>query len=251
MPLSSGDETPPDYCDDLLDDCPDAGALTQLRPRQAAARPAPAQSPAETTPAPQAALRGRLDSDPGALAAVMPPHAPALAPVRLPEDLMIRPGLPADTEALNRMLARSYRALLAPDYPADLLREALPFVKRPRPGLLTCGTYFLALDPADDRVLAAGGWTDTSPWGAAGRPGEGHVRHVATDPDVARQGLGRRIMGQVMRSAASAGVELLHCQATLTAVPFYESLGFEARHGIDLRLPNGLLFPAVQMRWRA
>ncbi|MBY5974001.1 GNAT family N-acetyltransferase [Ferrimonas balearica] len=236
MPLSSGEDTPPDHSDDPLHE----GELAELL----TARAAPAARA-------QPALRPSLDTDPGALGAVMPAAPRKLAPVILPDDLMMRPGLPADTEALNRMLARSYRALLAPDYPADLLREALPFVKRPRPGLLTCGTYFLALDPADDRVLAAGGWTDTSPWGAAGRPGEGHVRHVATDPDVARQGLGRQIMGQVIRSATAAGVELLHCQATLTAVPFYESLGFEARGQIDLRLPNGLLFPAVQMRWQA
>lgn len=166
-------------------------------------------------------------------------------------EILLRPGLPADTDQVNRMLARSYRALLAQDYPADLLREALPFLKRPRPGLLTCGTYFLALDAADERVLAAGGWTDTTPWGAPGRPGEGHVRHVATDPDVARQGLGARVMRQVIRSARAAGVELLHCQSTLTAVPFYMSLGFEPRAEIELRLPNGILFPAVQMRWRA
>ncbi|MBR9763109.1 MAG: GNAT family N-acetyltransferase [Rhodobacteraceae bacterium] len=163
----------------------------------------------------------------------------------------IRPAMPADTEAVNRMLARSYRALLAPDYPAELLREALPFIKRPRPGLLTCGTYFLTLTGDEERVLSAGGWTDTSPHGAAGRPGEGHVRHVATDPDAARQGLGRGLMGQVMRSACAAGVELLQCQSTLTAVPFYESLGFRARSLIELRLPNGVLFPAVQMVWRA
>ncbi|PJE29025.1 Acetyltransferase, GNAT family [Pseudooceanicola antarcticus] len=165
----------------------------------------------------------------------------------LAKDLFTRPAMPADTEAVSRMLARSYRALLAPDYPTELLREALPFIKRPRPGLLTCGTYFVTLTGDDERVLAAGGWTDTSPHGAAGRAGEGHVRHVATDPDAARQGLGRTLMGHVLRSARAAGVERLHCQSTLTAVPFYESLGFTARSLIELRLPNGVLFPAVQM----
>ena len=165
------------------------------------------------------------------------------------EDLMIRPAMPADTEAVSRMLARSYRALLAPDYDPGLLREALPLIGQARPSLLTCGTYFIA--EIDDRVLAAGGWTDFSPHGAAGRAGEGHVRHVAVDPDAVGQGLGRKIISRVLRSARAAGVTTLHCQSTLTAEGFYGALGFTRRAGVDVRLPTGVLFPAVQMRWDA
>ncbi|QOL81578.1 GNAT family N-acetyltransferase [Pseudooceanicola spongiae] len=164
-------------------------------------------------------------------------------------DVIIRPALPADTEAVSRMLARSYRALLAPDYEPGLLRDALPLIGQARPSLLTCGTYFIAED--GERVLAAGGWTDFSPHGAPGRAGEGHIRHVATDPDAARQGLGQRILRRILRSARAAEVKVLHCQSTLTAEPFYEALGFEMRAHIDVRLPTGLLFPAVQMRWQA
>ncbi|QPM90991.1 GNAT family N-acetyltransferase [Pseudooceanicola algae] len=160
-------------------------------------------------------------------------------------DLLIRPAMPADTEAVSRMLARSYRALLAPDYAPALLREALPLIGLARPGVLTCGTYFIA--EIDDRVLAAGGWTDLSPHGGAGRVGEGHMRHLAVDPDGVTQGLGRRIMERVLRSSSAAGIEVLHCQSTLTARGFYEAMGFDARAAIDVRLPTGLLFPAVQM----
>lgn len=162
------------------------------------------------------------------------------------KDIVIRPAMPADTESIARMLARSYRALLASDYEPSLLREALPLLAQAQPRLLTCGTYFIA--EQDDRVLAAGGWTDFSPHGAAGLPGQGHIRHVATDPDAARQGLGRKVLERVIRSASAAGISVLHCQSTLTAVPFYESLGFRKRAGIEVRLPTGVLFPAVQMR---
>ncbi|WP_163847252.1 GNAT family N-acetyltransferase [Pseudooceanicola aestuarii] len=168
------------------------------------------------------------------------------APGSLPDDLLIRPALPADTEAVSRMLARSYRALLAPDYAPALLREALPLISQARPSLLSCGTYFVA--ESDDRILAAGGWTDFSPHGSPGRTGEGHLRHVATDPMLVRAGLGRRILTRILSSARAAGVRRLHCQATLTAVPFYAALGFERVARIDVRLPTGVLFPAVQMR---
>ncbi len=160
----------------------------------------------------------------------------------------IRPATQDDHDAVSTLLARSYRALLAPDYPAALLREALPLITRANPGLLRCGTYFVAVDPGTGRVLAAGGWTDISPAGHPGRRGEGHIRHVATDPEAARRGLGRDIMRHVVRSAAQVGVTRLHCLSTLTARPFYGALGFGLLGGIVIRLAPGVHFPAVHMR---
>ncbi|MGI3169251.1 GNAT family N-acetyltransferase [Pseudooceanicola sp. C21-150M6] len=161
-------------------------------------------------------------------------------------DLIIRPAMPADTEGVSRMLARSYRALLAPDYPPDLLRETLPIISLARPSLLSCGTYFLA--EIGERIVGAGGWTDASPHGAPGRYGVGHVRHVAVDPEVARCGVGTRILSRVFGSARSAGVTELRVQSTLTGEPFYLELGFKTVARIEVRLPTGALFPAVQMR---
>lgn len=165
------------------------------------------------------------------------------------QTITIRPAVPGDLERVSTMLARSYRALLAPDYAPEVLRDALPYLTRANPALMRCGTYFIAFD-GDGRPLAAGGWTDTSPYGAAGRRSEGHIRHVACDPDKARTGLGRRLMGEVMASAEAAGISLLHCQSTLTAQPFYKALGFENGGRIDVRIAPGVWFPAVQMRWR-
>lgn len=57
-----------------------------------------------------------------------------------PEKAVVRPAMPADTENVSRVLARSYRALLAEDYEPALLREALPLISRARPSLMSCGT---------------------------------------------------------------------------------------------------------------
>lgn len=161
--------------------------------------------------------------------------------------ITIRPACPDDYDRVSTLIARSYRALLADAYTPSVLRDALPLITRANPQLLRCGTYFLALDGAN-RPLAAGGWTDASPHGAPGRRGEGHVRHVATDPDIAMRGVGRRVMDHVLHSAASAGITLLHCQSTLNARGFYAKFGFQSRGQIDIRLTPGVLFPAVQMR---
>jgi N-acetylglutamate synthase-like GNAT family acetyltransferase len=73
------------------------------------------------------------------------------------------------------------------------------------------------------------------------------VRHVATDPDVVRQGIGRRLMQHVMEDAARAGVRRMECLSTRTAVPFYTALGFRAVGPTDVPLQPGIVFPAVRM----
>ncbi|OWU86602.1 acetyltransferase [Oceanicola sp. 22II-s10i] len=159
--------------------------------------------------------------------------------------ITIRPAARDDLDAISLLVARSYRALLAPDYDPGILRDALPLITRPNPSILGCGTYFVAEDAG--RIVASGGWTDLSPHGRPARRGEGHVRQVATDPDHARRGLGRRLMAEVIASAEAAGVSLLRCQSTLTGQPFYRALGFEASGRIDMRVAPGVWFPAVQM----
>ncbi len=93
---------------------------------------------------------------------------------------------------------------------------------------------------AEGRLLAAGGWS-------AGQSGPGAVRHVATDPDATRRGIGRALMGAVLADATSAGMTRITCCATPTAVPFYRALGFEEFGPVVIALRPGIEFPAVRM----
>ncbi|SDI92751.1 GNAT family N-acetyltransferase [Lutimaribacter saemankumensis] len=161
----------------------------------------------------------------------MPDHMP-------PE---IRLSCPGDRDAVDALLARSYPALMAADYPPDLLAEALPIIARAQPDLLASGSYFVAEQA--DRVVAAGGWTR----GTRGPDRIGHVRHVATDPACLRRGVGRALMGAVMRDAAGRGITDLHCHSSLTAEPFYRALGFTRVAEVMVRLPGEVLFPSIHM----
>ncbi len=152
----------------------------------------------------------------------------------------------ADLSVVDALLARSYTRLLRPDYPPSTLVLALPRIVRARPELLASGRYFLAED-RDGRVLAAGGWSLGSPSGAARTADTGHVRHVATDPDAVRRGIGRALMTRVMLDARGAGMAWLDCLSTRTAVPFYAALGFWPLHNADITLAPGIVFPAVRM----
>jgi GNAT superfamily N-acetyltransferase len=160
--------------------------------------------------------------------------------------LSLRRASPADLSAVDALLARSYPRLLAADYPPSTMVLAVPRIMRAKPGLLASGTYFLAEDP-EGRVLAAGGWTRAAPAGLGAIEDTGHVRHVATDPDVVRRGVGRALMTRVMNDARGAGMLWLNCLSTRTAVPFYGALGFRPLHETEVTLAPGIVFPVLRM----
>ena len=150
-----------------------------------------------------------------------------------------------DLAAIDALFARSYPALLKADYAPSVMVTALPLISRAQPHLVGSGSYFVAVQ--GDQVVAAGGWSRAAPQGAEGPAHLGHVRHVVTDHRLVRQGIGRALMETVLRHARAAGVRDLHCQSTLTAVPFYAAQGFREVARIDVRLRPGILFPAVHM----
>ena len=156
-----------------------------------------------------------------------------------------------DQAVVDDLLQRSYPALLRADYSADVMQTIVPLIARARPELLASGRYFLMLD--GDRAVGAGGYSLAAPGprgGAVGEtePGLAHIRHVATDPALVRQGIGRRLMAAVFSAAEAEGAAQFDCLSTLTAVPFYAALGFAVQGPVDLMLAPGLVFPAMRMR---
>ena len=164
----------------------------------------------------------------------------------MPDTITIRPTLARDLPRVDALLQASYTTLLRPDYPPSVLVTALPLIARANPALLRSGTYFLAED-GDRRALAVGGWSQTGPQGGIGPRDLGHVRHVATDPEMLRRGLATGILERCFREARGAGMTWLLAQATRTAVPFYRAMGFEDRAEIEVTLRPGITFPAVEM----
>lgn len=163
--------------------------------------------------------------------------------------MQIRATTRQDIPAVDALLAASYPILLKPDYPPSVLVTALPLISRAQPGLVTCGTYYGVFE--GDLLVGAGGWTRAHPGRAGDITGAiAHIRHVVTDHKRVRQGIGRSLMDHVFRQAHAAGIDVLHCQATRTAVPFYASVGFVGDQEIAVDLRGGISFPAVQMMRR-
>ncbi|MGQ0566122.1 MAG: GNAT family N-acetyltransferase [Gemmobacter sp.] len=165
----------------------------------------------------------------------------------------LRRATPDDLSAVDVLLECSYPRLLKADYPPSVLVTALPLIVRAQPVLLASGRYFVAVDGADGHLLGAGGYSLASPVprGQAQGPREeqlGHIRHVVTDPDRLRRGVGRAVMTCVLTAAAAEGVTVFDCLSTRTAVPFYAALGFRTLGAATVPLAPGIEFPAIRMR---
>ena len=166
--------------------------------------------------------------------------------------LILRAARLSDLSAVDTLLSRSYPRLLAMDYPPSVMVTALPIIARARPELLASGRYFLAF-AQDGQLVGAGGWSGAAP-GRSDQPEQqatgtqiGHIRHVATDPSVVRQGVARAVLGAIFEAARAAGMAEMECLSTRTAVPFYTSMGFRVLGAVDVPLRPGIVFPAVRM----
>ena len=156
-------------------------------------------------------------------------------------EISVRAAVPADTSAVDALLARTYPALLKADYPPSILVTVLPIISRARPELMACGTYYLAEDETG-AVVGAGGWTPR-----AGPVAQAEIRHVVTDQRHLRRGIARMVFDRIFEMAGAAGMQGYHCLSTRTAVPFYRALGFREMGGMDVTLRPGISFPAVEM----
>lgn len=152
--------------------------------------------------------------------------------------MFIRPSTAADKDAISEMARACYGTLLAGAYAPQVLAAALPHMANVTVGLASCGTYFVA--EQDGVIVGAAGWTD-GPQGA-------ELRKVAVHPDHIRRGIARALMEHVQASARAAGQAVLHCSASLNAVPFYAALGYVETGRIVIEIgQKDMVFEAVTM----
>lgn len=162
--------------------------------------------------------------------------------------ITIRHATMEDAPVLDRLFQRSYVTLMKGHYPPSSLVSCLPVVARAQPHLVRAGTFFVA--ERDGAIIGAGGWSIEPPGGRPGTRATGYIRHVAVDPAIARQGIGRDLVDHARLQAQAAGITQLIAQSTLNAVPFYRSMGFVPIGDTALELPGGLRFPCVAMLLR-
>ena len=158
----------------------------------------------------------------------------------------VRIACPEDARTVERVLKASYRQLMAPAYPADLLARALPLMTRPHPRLLASGRYYLC--EADGQPLGCGGWSFERPGSLETEPGIAHIRHFAVRADRAGGGVGRALYERCEAEARAAGVRTFECWSSLNGEGFYAAMGFERLGPLDVPMAPDLMLPSIRMR---
>jgi GNAT superfamily N-acetyltransferase len=180
------------------------------------------------------------------------------APTNAPTPWIVRSASPDDEREVTRLLQASYGTLLADDYSSDVLDKAMPLFSRANPLLLRCPTWFVVEHPHETRqIVGCGGWTPYSPGTSTGDSTAKsskvmpHLRHFATDPAFARQGIAsalwRRVVESLRRELGPSTFEM-EVYSTLTAVPFYESCGFVKVQETTVQLSPDCPFPCWLMQ---
>jgi len=124
--------------------------------------------------------------------------------------------------------------------------------------LIKDGTYFVV--ECDGRIAGCGGWSwrstlyggDESMVSREPEPldpatDSARVRAMYTDPDFARQGVGRMVISLCEAAARSAGFKRATMMATMAGVPLYEACGYVQVEPIMSAPVDGIRVPLVRM----
>jgi GNAT superfamily N-acetyltransferase len=171
---------------------------------------------------------------------------------------VMRPATLDDRPALEALIARSARALGAPEYTPLQIETALRGSFGVDTQLIRDGTYFVVEDHG--RMIGCGGWSrrrtlfgsDTHAERDAAvldpRHDAAKIRAFFVDPDHARQGIGTAILEHCETEARAFGFSRFELMATLPGVRLYEARGYVAGEPLDYELAPGVSIVFVPMR---
>ncbi|MCW8914612.1 MAG: GNAT family N-acetyltransferase [Magnetovibrio sp.] len=143
-------------------------------------------------------------------------------------DFSIRDFVVHDGQSTLDVFQQAVSTLSAQDYSPDQIAtwvDSVPDLSRWTHRLITALPCRVAFD--DEGVFA---FASIDP--------SGHVDFVMCHPRRARQGISRQLLEEILAIAESAGLEKITTQASLTARPLFEHLGFEV---YEQRIVMGLV----------
>jgi formylmethanofuran dehydrogenase subunit C len=152
---------------------------------------------------------------------------PGAGPVETPtEQIATRDFRPADSPGLLRIFRAAITRTAAADYNAAQVRAwSAADIDPPNWAERFAGRLV--------RVAEVGG----APVGFAELEPDGHIDRVFVSPDHPRRGVGRALLEELIAEAKRRGLPRLRTEASLTARPFFEALGFAvvARQVVECR----------------
>jgi putative acetyltransferase len=129
--------------------------------------------------------------------------------------ITIRPYETADAAKLASLFRDSVRSIAARDYTARQLQAWAPDVMDEGKFGQRCETKMTWVAELEDRIA---GFSDLEP--------DGHVDMLYVHLDFQRRGVARALLHQVEESARRMNLRRLHSEASITARPVFEAMGF-------------------------
>ena len=170
---------------------------------------------------------------------------------------LLRPARPGEVAELNALIAASARGLSGGFYtPAEtdlLIRHVFGVDTQ----LIADQTYFV-IERAGT-LAACGGWSGRRTLFGGDQAKDvldplldpateaARIRAFFVRPELARQGLGRRMLAHAESCAGAAGFRRAELMATLPGEPFYRALGYERLEPVAHRLPGGETVSLIRM----
>jgi GNAT superfamily N-acetyltransferase len=160
-------------------------------------------------------------------------------------------------EALGKLIDESARRLSTGDYSAAQIDGALQGTFGVDTQLIRDGSYWVV--EAAGRIVAAGGWSRRAALCGGDNYAEkiadaldpkhdaARIRAFFVHPDVARQGLGRRLLAQCEIEAARHGFRRVTLLATLPGVRLYRACGYVADEPVSQTVGGGVQMPFLPM----
>jgi len=178
------------------------------------------------------------------------------------EPFHIRPAIPEDIPALRALIDLSVRSLQAQDYSPAQIEGALGTAFGVDSQLIADGTYFVleAIGNGGKKMIAGcGGWSKRKTlFGSdhgSGREDSlldplrdyAKIRAFFVHPDMARRGIGSKILETCENAARKAGFHGFELGATITGERLYRVRGYEEIERIEVPLSNGASLPIIRM----
>ena len=162
-----------------------------------------------------------------------------------------------DLDALREVMRRSIATLQAGFLTPEQVRVSHTVMGLDTQ-LIKDGTYFIV--ERDGRIAGCGGWSWRStlyggddsmvsrePVALDPNKDAARIRAMYTDPDFARQGVGRLVMQLCEGAAMRAGFKRATMMATMAGVPLYEACGYVQVEPILSAPVDGIRVPLVRM----
>ena len=131
----------------------------------------------------------------------------------------IRPARPSDAAAISRVIISALHISNARDYTPEVIRRVEQSFSVQRVAQLIATRQVLVAE-RDEQLL-----------GTASLDGQ-VIRTVFIDPPMQGRGIGRMLMLAITRLAREQGIAELFVPSSLTAMGFYQRLGFERQREV-------------------